>query len=991
MANGNLRTSVIDNVYHHGTLNSQWNANGGIFGVGPTGYDGYVQVTSTPSFFGSSVYNINNSSFSAQVTVAPTGNGSTQTSLVIKADENNYAEMFVGPGGIFGAYVAINSNPQLPTTPFPVYNPVTHAFWRIRNDGIQFFFDASPDGITWTLLGQVSYDWAIQDVTVMFLAGFTGNEADGMKAYINNVNGNFASTQIKSTASGISRISGRLTVSESITLLGEVHGFSNITGRLLLVNNLPQGGLTDFAVADSLGDDGAKTRLLTRAAFNVAGGPTRTYVRPYIGATAPAPYRDGSYWKQGYGLGVTVGATTPDTNNQAFTNVQVERTPSQQNRLSVTASYYTDSCEYVAQKSLAPLGQAGSTNVSRSSEVVLAGNYSGKMIFSGVAVNDGEGNPAYWPFPTRNALVQIINNVAGQEIMRGSVSISTTRTGTVWYPSFVFYDANFNILSASTYQQVTVPNKMTHPGSGVWQTGSIIMPFAGVANAVWVGIVPVILNNTGMVETIYMSGHSIVSITPHVTAYPTTYVDPKRLTIELKADRVNLAKNSGFVNSAAGWTLTAGQVNIVTDAVDTFTRTVSNGWGSAPTGGAWTTAGGVAADYSVTGTAGAHSLTAVSSSRRTTLTTAATADQDIRVGSFINVAPLGNSVFAASIARGTDDNNQYLFRVAFDVGGGVTISIRKRVASVETQLAAATAPFLYSVMGVRVFTRFYVHGSTLQAKAWLEGTIEPANWMLTTTDTSFATGAQVGCRSVLNAGNTNTLPYSVLFDNFSLNNFPASVGWDGTIGFNSVGSLKVSVIPPTPASSSTSPDGSFGTSAAFINNTSLQFPVITGLIPNTTYTISAYVRPGTGCPNIYMKCLNPNYEFAFVINSNDMKSQHPELFTAGWIRMFATFTVPPNGPGDYSLNFEVHFDEAKVAAPFDYWVDSILVEKGELLNSYFDGNSSSADFQYEKAGNSLNRSYYYTDLSNKLARLKLALPDYSPYGSTANIIYAQSP
>lgn len=985
----NITTSTLDNVYIHGNLNSQWNANGGIFGAGTTGYDGFVQVTSTPSFFGAALSRIEYSSFSAQITPAPVGNGSTQTSLVIKADENNYAEMFVGPGGVFGAYVAVDSNPVPTNIPFPTYDPVAHAFWRIRNDAIQFYFDTSPDGITWTLRGQVAYNWSVHDVTVMFIAGFIGNEANGMKAYINNVNGHMSSTELSATGDNQATITGHLTVSQPIILTGEVNGFSNITGRLALVDNLPQGGITDFAVADSLNDDGVKTRLLTRSTASAVGGASRTYVRPYIAATAPAPYRDGSYWKQGYGVGVTVGATTPDTNNQAFTNVQVERTPSQQNRLSVTASYYTDSCEYVAQKSLAALGQAGSTNVSRSSEVVLAGNYSGKMRFSGVPVNDGEGNPTYWPFPTRNALVQIINNPAGQEIMRGSVSLSTTRAGTVWYPSFMFYDANFNLMAASTYQQAII-NKTTHPGMGIWQSASILMDPAGVANAAWVGIVPVVVNNLGVPETVYMSGHSIVSITPNVTGYPSTYVDPKKLTIDLKADRVNLARNSGFVNSIAGWTLTGGQINIVPDAVDTFTRTVSNGWGSATTGGAWTNVGGVAADYTVNGSSGTHSLNAVSSSRRTTLSLAATADQDIRMSTFIGSAPAGNSIFAASIGRGTDDNNQYLFRVSFDVGLGVTLSIRKRVASVETQLATMTAPFTYT-LGTKVFTRFYLQGSTLRAKAWLFGTSEPGNWMMTVTDTSFATGAQVGCRSVLNAGNSNTLPFTVLFDDFSVNNFPASVGWDGTVGFNSVGSLKVSVIPPTPASTSSSSDGSFGTSAAFINFTSTQFPVIAGLIPGTTYTISAYVRPGTNCPNIYMKCLNPNYEFAFVINSNDIKSQYPQSVTAGWIRMFSTFTVPPNGPGDYSLNFEVKFDEAKIAAPFDYWIDSILVEKGDQLNDYFDGNSSSVDYQYEKAGNSLQRSYYYKDLSNKLARLNQVLPEYVPYGATANIIYAQSP
>lgn len=58
-----------------------------------------------------------------------------------------------------------------------------------------------------------------------------------------------------------------------------------------------------------------------------------------------------------------------------------------------------------------------------------------------------------------------------------------------------------------------------------------------------------------------------------------------------------------------------------TAVTDTFTRTVSNGWGNATTGQAWTTTGGTAANYSVNGTQGVMAVTAVDVERTATLPT----------------------------------------------------------------------------------------------------------------------------------------------------------------------------------------------------------------------------------------------------------------------------------------------------------------------------------------------------------------------------------
>jgi hypothetical protein len=94
------------------------------------------------------------------------------------------------------------------------------------------------------------------------------------------------------------------------------------------------------------------------------------------------------------------------------------------------------------------------------------------------------------------------------------------------------------------------------------------------------------------------------------------------------------------------------------------------------------------------------------------------------------------------------------------------MTLRKRVANVESQLAAHTSRFPH-VAGTFYRVRLQVIGSSLRAKLWNATTGEPDIWHLQATDTDLTAAANVGTRSFRNTGNTNA-DAQIRFDNFDL-------------------------------------------------------------------------------------------------------------------------------------------------------------------------------------------------------------------------------
>jgi hypothetical protein len=209
-------------------------------------------------------------------------------------------------------------------------------------------------------------------------------------------------------------------------------------------------------------------------------------------------------------------------------------------------------------------------------------------------------------------------------------------------------------------------------------------------------------------------------------------------------------------------------VTAITGGVaDAFGRTVASGWGTADVGGAWTSTGGSASDYSVGSGVGNHTLTSVSVVRRSTIPSPA-ADFDLYVDVAVSVVAAGASILTGLVARAASGDNLYWARVEFTTAGGVAIAIRKRVSGTETTVVSGTTPYTYTA-GAFFRLRFQGEASTLRARVWPIAAQEPPTWQVSGTDTSHTGADQVGCRSVLSSGNTNASPV-VRYDNLLMAN-----------------------------------------------------------------------------------------------------------------------------------------------------------------------------------------------------------------------------
>ncbi len=188
---------------------------------------------------------------------------------------------------------------------------------------------------------------------------------------------------------------------------------------------------------------------------------------------------------------------------------------------------------------------------------------------------------------------------------------------------------------------------------------------------------------------------------------------------------------------------------------DTFTRSVTDGWGSATSGQAWTNAGGtVPGNYDVNGTQGTHAVDTTNTARTSRFDTYTYRNVDLKVEVKTDQIAVTQPMSAAIMLRYVDSLNMYMARVVFNTNQTATIEIVKRVAAADTVLATATVASYTHAAGTFISIRGQVDGTTLRAKAWATAGSEPSTWTLTATDSTFTIGT-VGLRSFRNTGNTS--------------------------------------------------------------------------------------------------------------------------------------------------------------------------------------------------------------------------------------------
>lgn len=169
-------------------------------------------------------------------------------------------------------------------------------------------------------------------------------------------------------------------------------------------------------------------------------------------------------------------------------------------------------------------------------------------------------------------------------------------------------------------------------------------------------------------------------------------------------------------------------------AQDSFSRSVTSGWGTSEVGGAWTTTGS-AAQVQVDGQRGLHTMLA-GALLESALTAVQSTSTDAQVTVTADKVPAGSGAFVTLDGRRITGTNYYGARLRLQADGSVLLHVTR---GNGTPVDGGTVPGLTFVAGDQLRVRVQVDGTnptTVRAKVWEVGQAEPATWFASMTDTT---------------------------------------------------------------------------------------------------------------------------------------------------------------------------------------------------------------------------------------------------------------
>ena len=209
--------------------------------------------------------------------------------------------------------------------------------------------------------------------------------------------------------------------------------------------------------------------------------------------------------------------------------------------------------------------------------------------------------------------------------------------------------------------------------------------------------------------------------------------------------------DNGGASATASRTVTVAGAVSSDLARDDFTRVVSSGWGTAPTGGAWAVVG-TASALQVTGTTGQVTLSA-GSTRAMTLPVSANS-ADTRVDVTLTSLPTGGGSYSTVVGRQVG-TGLYSGAAWIKSTGQVAVVLKQG----STVIGNVVVPGLTYASGSTLSMRVQVFGTsptTIRARVWVAGTTEPTSWTSSVTDATAAlqTSGTVGLQSYLSSSAT---------------------------------------------------------------------------------------------------------------------------------------------------------------------------------------------------------------------------------------------
>ena len=206
---------------------------------------------------------------------------------------------------------------------------------------------------------------------------------------------------------------------------------------------------------------------------------------------------------------------------------------------------------------------------------------------------------------------------------------------------------------------------------------------------------------------------------------------------------------------------------VTTYASDQFSRTVTTGFGSAPTGGAWSF-NGSSSSLSVSSGTGSIRLNA-GSGQSVYLASVSPPQTDTVLRFGLDKPATGGGVNVSALGRRVVNQGGYSAKAKMSSSGGINLElVRFNASNVETVIQSAVSTGVTYAVGDVVNLRVQVvngASTTIRAKLWKVGTAEPSTWLRSVTDSTAGLQASgsVGVATYLSSSATNA-PLTVKLD-----------------------------------------------------------------------------------------------------------------------------------------------------------------------------------------------------------------------------------
>jgi PKD repeat protein len=202
-------------------------------------------------------------------------------------------------------------------------------------------------------------------------------------------------------------------------------------------------------------------------------------------------------------------------------------------------------------------------------------------------------------------------------------------------------------------------------------------------------------------------------------------------------------------------------------AQDSFSRSVTGGWGAADLGGAWS-GSGTASNFNVTGGVGTIRMGSPGSGPSRALAGVSSSNTEMRATIGVDKAATGGGTYVTLRPRVVASGDRYFVDTKFNAGGSVTIILGRNVGATETVLQSRAVSGLTVTPTDRLQVRVQAFGTsptTFRAKVWKVGTPEPEAWTASVSDTTAVLQAvgSIGVGTYLSGSATNA-PVVASFD-----------------------------------------------------------------------------------------------------------------------------------------------------------------------------------------------------------------------------------